>query len=125
MDPAHLATVREALHGVGTENATVSALFAQYGIDAAAKTGTAEVAGKDDYAWFVCYAPFDDPKYVVACVVEEGGGGSATAAPLGAAVLNAALQADDTGEGTVAHVAGSTGKVVERERSSASSGRTD
>lgn len=125
VDPAHLATVREALHGVGTENATVSALFAQYGIDAAAKTGTAEVAGKDDYAWFVCYAPFDDPKYVVACVVEEGGGGSATAAPLGAAVLNAALQADDTGEGTVARVAGSTGKVVERERSSASSGRTD
>jgi penicillin-binding protein 2 len=47
----------------------------------AGKSGTAEVAGKDDYAWFVAYGPVEDPKYCVACVIEQGGGGSATAKP--------------------------------------------
>jgi penicillin-binding protein 2 len=46
---------------------------------AAGKSGTAEVFGKDDYAWYVGFAPADAPKYCVACIIEQGGGGSATA----------------------------------------------
>ncbi|MFC6687199.1 penicillin-binding protein 2 [Jhaorihella thermophila] len=34
-----------------------------------------------DHALFVCFAPFDAPKYAVAVVVEHGGGGSRAAAP--------------------------------------------
>ncbi|MCL2756749.1 MAG: penicillin-binding protein 2 [Coriobacteriia bacterium] len=45
----------------------------------AGKSGTAEVANKDEYAWFVAYGPVNDPQYCVACVIEEGGGGSASA----------------------------------------------
>lgn len=35
-----------------------------------------------DHALFVSYAPFDDPKYAIAVVVEHGGGGSVAAAPI-------------------------------------------
>ena len=119
--------MRDALKGVSTDNAELVALFNKFGLDpatVACKTGTGEVAGKEDYAWFACYAPFDDPKYVVACVVEQGGGGSAVGAPLGIEVLAAALNAD-AGELTdVGAVAGSTGKSQEL-ATSGSSGRTD
>ena len=116
--------VRDALHGVATENSDVSSLFNQYGIDAAAKTGTGEVAGQDDYAWFTCYAPYDDPKYVVSVVIEQGGGGSDVAAPVGVDIMNAALEADaGTLETELSAVAGITGDSVEY--SSSSTGRTD
>ena len=125
--PENLAVMRDALKGVSTDNAELVALFNKFGLDpatVACKTGTGEVAGKEDYAWFACYAPFDDPKYVVACVVEQGGGGSAVGAPLGIEVLAAALNAD-AGELTdVGAVAGSTGKSQEL-ATSGSSGRTD
>lgn len=48
----------------------------------AGKTGTAEVYGKQDTAWFVSYAPATKPRYVVAVVVSQGGTGGATAAPI-------------------------------------------
>lgn len=48
----------------------------------AGKTGTAEVYGREDTAWFVSYAPADRPRYVVAVVVSEGGTGGQTAAPI-------------------------------------------
>ena len=48
----------------------------------AGKTGTAEVYGDEDTAWFVSYAPATRPRYVVAVVVSQGGTGGATAAPI-------------------------------------------
>ena len=95
VEPEVLNFMRDALHGVATENESVAKLFAQYGIDAAAKTGTGEVAGKEDYAWFTCYAPYTDPKYVVALVIEQGGGGSSTAAPIGVDIMAMTLWADE------------------------------
>ena len=44
------------------------------------------------HALFIAYAPFDEPSIVVAAVVEHGGGGSAEAAPLARAVIDAWLQ---------------------------------
>ena len=49
---------------------------------AAGKTGTAQVAGKQNTSWFVGMTPAADPKYVVLAVVEEGGYGAQTAAPI-------------------------------------------
>ncbi len=125
VNPEHLKIVREALHGVVNENYDMYLRFEEYGIDAAAKTGTAEVAGKDDFAVFVCYAPYDDPKYVVSVLIEEGGGGSAVASPVGAAVMNALMQADEGNltSADMGRIAGSTGKYKEREKTNA--GRTD
>ncbi len=53
------------------------------------KTGTADVdpLTKLPHSWFVGVVPVDAPQYVVAVVVEEGGAGSAVAAPVARAVM--------------------------------------
>jgi penicillin-binding protein 2 len=48
----------------------------------AGKTGTAQVAGKQDSALFCAFAPADNPQYVVAVVMEQSGFGAAAAAPV-------------------------------------------
>jgi penicillin-binding protein 2 len=53
----------------------------------AGKTGTAERKPRVPYAWFAAYAPADDPRYVVVVSIEEGGGGSQTAAPIARRIL--------------------------------------
>jgi penicillin-binding protein 2 len=53
----------------------------------AGKTGTAELKPKVPYAWFAGYAPADDPEIVVVVNVEQGGGGSQTAAPIARNIL--------------------------------------
>ena len=44
-----------------------------------------------DHALFVCYAPYDRPRYAMALIVEHGGGGSAAAAPIARDILLQAL----------------------------------
>ncbi len=44
-----------------------------------------------DHALFVCYAPYDAPRYAVSVVVEHGGGGSAAAAPIARDIMLYAL----------------------------------
>jgi hypothetical protein len=60
----------------------------RYGIGG--KTGTAEFRGEEDYGWFVGYAPLDDPRIVVALIVEEGQHGS-TVAPIAKAIIETYL----------------------------------
>lgn len=47
----------------------------------AGKTGTAQNRGRID-AWFIGFAPWDDPQVVVGCVVEGGGHGADAAGPI-------------------------------------------
>lgn len=56
--------------------------FRSAGYKAAGKTGTAERAGQRDNAFFVAYAPYEEPKIVVTCFIEQGltGGLAADAA---------------------------------------------
>ncbi len=51
------------------------------------KTGTAEVQGKRDNALFVGVGPIGNPRWVVAVVVEGGGHGSETAAPVARRIM--------------------------------------
>jgi len=44
-----------------------------------------------DHAWFIAFAPVDDPKIAIAVLVENGGFGGATAAPIAQKVLDAYL----------------------------------
>lgn len=51
----------------------------------AGKTGTAEFGRKDErkrHAWMIAFAPYDQPRYAVAMLVDEGVSGGETAAPL-------------------------------------------
>ena len=49
------------------------------------------------HALFVCYAPYDAPRYAVAVVVEHGNAGSAAAAPLGRDIMIDVLTRDPAG----------------------------
>ncbi len=64
------------------------------GVKVAGKTGTAEVgAGADTHAWFIGFAPADDPGFAIAVIKEHGGGGATVATPMARRVLESALQA--------------------------------
>jgi len=85
---------------VGAENVTQQK-GAIPGVQIASKTGTAE-HGTDPrntppHAWYIAFAPAQTPKVAVAVVVEDGADrlsatGGALAAPIGRAVIEAALQ---------------------------------
>lgn len=107
IDAEHLELVRHSLeqvvHGAhGTARVLAS-------LPVAGKTGTAQVArlqeGVDSdelplqlrhHAWFVGWAPLDNPEIVVAIVVEHGGGGGSVAAPAAGEVFRAFLQSRTT-----------------------------
>lgn len=61
------------------------------GVQVAGKTGTAEVANAEPHAWFVAFAPADNPTVVVAVLVENAGTGGSVAAPIARQVISAAL----------------------------------
>ena len=78
------------------ESGTARRAFEDMGPTAAligGKTGTAQAftdqdgAFHDATAWFVGLAPIDDPRWVVAVMVDEGGSGGAVAAPAARAVF--------------------------------------
>lgn len=108
--------VRDALKEVSLSDTVIADTLSGWNVnvkDIASKTGTGEVAGKGDMAWYVCYYPSDNPKYVVSACVEQGGAGAKVAGPLGAEVLGACVAAERGTLPEVKPLAGSTGKSVE------------
>ncbi|MCX7780048.1 MAG: penicillin-binding transpeptidase domain-containing protein [Negativicutes bacterium] len=61
------------------------------GIRVAGKTGTAENPHGAPHAWFIGFAPADNPEIAVAVIVENAGGGGAVAAPIARQVILEAL----------------------------------
>jgi len=62
------------------------------GVQIAAKTGSAEPGGnKNTHAWYVAFAPAENPIIAVAVLVEHGGAGGEAAAPIAKAVIEKAL----------------------------------
>lgn len=57
-------------------------------IEVAGKTGTAQNPHGEDHAWFVCFAPASAPTVAFVVILEHGGHGGATAAPVAASWLN-------------------------------------
>lgn len=88
--------VREGMKAVNSteEGGTSSTTFANFPIQTAGKTGTADFStaqrdvGRDPYATYVSYAPVDDPEIAVAAVVFDGGYGT-NVAPVVKAVYEA------------------------------------
>lgn len=99
-----LTLVRDALRGAVQEESGTGYVMRKLpgGVIAAGKTGTAQVVAlaKDpppdeedvpeelrDHAWFVTFAPVEDPRIVVAVMVEHGGHGASAAAPVARKVV--------------------------------------
>jgi len=55
----------------------------------AGKTGTAQNPHGEDHAWFVAYAPAENPRIAIAVIVENGGSGGSVAAPIAQKTLEA------------------------------------
>ena len=126
VEQKNLDIVRDALKYVASDSDKLVSAFAEAGVDVnliGSKTGTGEVAGKGDVAWYVCYYPSTDPKYLVATCIEQGGGGAQVAGPVGARVMGAILANAAGALDEVGVIAGSSGKSVEV--SAGSAGRQD
>ncbi|MDR3423810.1 MAG: penicillin-binding protein 2 [Alphaproteobacteria bacterium] len=107
-DPRHLEIVRQGMFDVvnSPSGTAYAARIKQEGMEMAGKTGSAQVRHiseaehregvtkndalpwkERDHALFAGFAPFDKPRYAVAVIVEHGGSGAHTAAPIAADVL--------------------------------------
>ena len=90
-DKGDLATMKTALVSVTQPGGTGAGSFRGFPVRVAGKTGTAQVAGKDDYAWFVGFAPANQPRYCVVVAVEQGGHGGSVAGPAARQILASLL----------------------------------
>ncbi len=80
-DYSYLDVVKEGMRRVSLDDAAKP--FKDFPVAVGSKTGTAQNQGTnpdtgkpyDDFAWYVAFAPYDDPEIAVACVLFEGGSG--------------------------------------------------
>ena len=79
IDQENLNAVLEGMKSVTDETGgTAYNIFKNFNIEVGGKTGSAE-AGKNVNAWFVGFAPYNDPEIAVVVLVENGGHGNYTA----------------------------------------------
>jgi peptidoglycan glycosyltransferase len=62
------------------------------GITMAGKTGTAQNPHGEPHAWFIGFAPFDNPQIAFCIFIENGGGGGAVAAPIAREIISLLLK---------------------------------
>ncbi len=94
MTPEHAAQLTQMLVGVVTNGTGSSARIP--GVAVAGKTGTAQTsADRPSIAWFVSFAPADNPQVAVAVAVEDAGtdevSGNQLAGPIARSVMQAVL----------------------------------
>ena len=97
VDQDHLTFIRKAMWGVVDHGTAAGAKLPLDGIQMAGKTGTAQTHRLSasergnytaalwklrDHSLFMGFAPYDNPRYAAATIVEHGGFGAAVAAPL-------------------------------------------
>jgi penicillin-binding protein 2 len=72
--------IREAMHNVVKHGTGWHGSVP--GIEVAGKTGTSQNPHGEAHAWFIAFAPYEDPVIAIAVIVENGGSGGAVAAPI-------------------------------------------
>ncbi len=120
----HLERIREAMLADVEEDEGTGREAAILGMRVCGKTGTAEVKkGRvlvDKITWFVAFAPFESPRYAVVVLVESGGSGGRTCAPVARQIFQAIQQR----EGAARPAMPSTGPAPRREASMAAPSAT-
>ena len=74
--------LREGMRGVVQEPGGTGGLARVKGVESGGKTGTAQNPHGKDHAWYVGFAPFENPHIAVAVLVENVGFGGSYAAPI-------------------------------------------
>jgi penicillin-binding protein 2 len=129
LNPAHLESVRNALIDVTRPGGTAAVAGTGAAYVFAGKTGTSQVVGMKqgekyveskvqerhrDHALFIAYAPAENPKIALSVLVENGGHGGATAAPVARLVMDYFLLGTlpEEGEARTADQAGDEEEAV-------------
>lgn len=93
----YMNLVQRGLYGVIYEESQAQAShFTNMKEKVAGKTGTAETSHETPTGWFIAYAPYDKPRYVVASVLENSGFGSDGAMYVVRDILGALYHEPDT-----------------------------
>src|SRR5437667_1596181 len=98
ISPGGIDLVRKGLWKVVNEDGGTGGRARLKDVAVAGKTGTAQASvrgHKDTTAWFACFAPFENPKYVVAVMVQGGEHGGSVAGPVADRILQRALALDE------------------------------
>jgi peptidoglycan glycosyltransferase len=61
------------------------------GVEVAGKTGSAENPHGRPHAWFIGFAPADNPRIAVAVIIENGGAGGKQAAPVAREIMKTVI----------------------------------
>ena len=88
--PSNLDTVRRAMLSAVESADGTGHLAALKGVPVAGKTGTAEVEtphGRIKRAWFIGFAPYDQPQFALSVVLEDAVSGGHNAAPVAGSVF--------------------------------------
>jgi penicillin-binding protein 2 len=96
--PEQIELARRGLWKVVNEDGGTGGKARLPGIEVAGKTGTAQAmtdGKKDTIAWFACFAPYQNPKYAIAVMVQGGAHGGSVAAPIATRILERAMAMDE------------------------------
>ena len=92
--PEQIELARRGLWKVVNEGGGTGGKARLPNVQVAGKTGTAQAmtdGKKDTIAWFACFAPYDNPKYTIAVMVQGGAHGGSVAAPIATRILQRTL----------------------------------
>jgi penicillin-binding protein 2 len=90
INPQYRTTIMQGIHNAAQQSdGTSYPVFGNFPVPMAGKTGTAQRTGQADQSWYVCLAPYPNPKIVVAATIEQGGFGVQAAAPVARQILTA------------------------------------
>ena len=99
VSPQDMELVRQGLWKVVNEDGGTGGRARLKDVVVAGKTGTAQATDRgqeENVAWFTCFAPFDQPKYVVAVMVQGASGhGGEVAGPIATRILERTLAQDE------------------------------
>lgn len=82
INPEYFDLIRGGMYDVVNVPGGTAALARVPGENVCGKTGTAQNPHGQDHAWFICFAPMDNPKIAMCVMVENAGLGGAIAAPI-------------------------------------------
>ena len=88
----NIAYIKDAMRGVVLHGTGTQANIPD--IPVAGKTGTAQNPHGKDHAWFIAFAPADNPKIAIAVLVENSGFGGAISAPIARELIRYYVRGD-------------------------------